>query len=483
MTHHETWLDWLFSPLAWLVHWFEGELDQSLGTGFEGFLAIFVLSSVASFLGLAVTMFMVFFVLEKLDGLLKSIFRWSVEGKDLVVVQRGAEDYVAIASVVSQLRGLTGVRFGYPVENRKRPTTNNTHSVGKAATRFVLAVPSGVRSIVRWIIGWVRHPLGAYLFIGSVWLALRSEFDTALQSGQGVIAQLAEPTGLAVLAVTVAAAAFALDHGLTPRTRGRNDHQREQARRAETALSEMRNVANSLPGAINDVASELIAVNPDIMGSAVEHATDGDYTVDGDRVIQVEHPFRHPLSHSALGRHRGVNWEKDEPLRHYRSGRVVGLPTDHPWDPAAPVRTSFQELGIILRDPTDFHVVNGQAPRQSRELLWDVRRPPRNSVVDSTEDNRVTLCMSRTRLEQRGKRLIDDFARSYLDQDPSPQKDSVEDPTALSLGHLLKQALHDFEGDLWEICTAQAKVRRFNDAVDSWQNPRSWLRRLGTRTG
>ncbi|UJH71724.1 hypothetical protein [Ornithinimicrobium sp. INDO-MA30-4] len=342
-------------------------------------------------------------------------------------------------------------------------------------------------SIVRWIIVWVRQPLGAYLFIGSVWLALRPASDAALQNGQGVIAQLATPTGLAVLAVTVAAAAFALDHGLTPRTRGRNDHQREQARHAEAALSKMRNVANSLPGAINDVASELIAVNPDIMSSAVEHATDGDYTVDRDRVIQVKHRFRQPLSPFALGGRRGIDWEKDEPLRNYQSnyqsGRVVGLPNKHPWDPSATVRTSFRELGIILRDTTDFHVVRGQAPRQSRELLWDVRRPPRNSVFNSTKENHITQCMSRTRLEQRGKRLVDGFARSHLGQNPNPQNDSDEDPTALNLEHLLKQALHDFEEDLWETCTILARVRRFNDAIDSWQNPRSWLRRLGKRTG
>lgn len=463
-----TWIDWLFAPLAWLVERIDGQTGAIDSLGVLGVVALFVTVSVIAFIAWPLLAVGAHVLLMNIDAWLESAFRWSVRGSDLKLVRQGAERYVAVAYVLSRARSWTGVGLGLPERDAVKLPGTNRGRVVKALTRGVLATPRLLAASLRFLLFWIRHPLGAYILLGSVWLHYRPDLEDAIRSGRGVVSGLAKPSGLAWVAVLVAAAAVILDHGLPPRVRGRNSHHREAATNAEMTLSRMRGSVVSLVDNIDASLEEVARASESVVASAVEHVTQGRFLVLGSEVHQIKEERRRSVGGFIA---HGPDWNPDDPLRHYRS--------DHEdWEPSAAVDADWDVLTGLVGEAESFSALSRQAPRPARALLWELYS--RSYLLPDAEPSRpiAAVLLGRDRLEQRGHRIITDFQLKGLHEGKVEQRDFQ-----VQLRELVRGAHDDFERDAWRVSLLRAQVERFSHSVESWQRTRGWWRRLGLRLG
>lgn len=464
-----TWIDWLFLPLTWLVGRLIAQTGESLPPGVEGVATVFLWTSMVAFSGVVCFSILASLVLRWTDAHVEDAIRWSIKGSDLSTYMRFAARYVGLQSTLMRIHGWTGVTWGTSPHRSDQIPGIAKSSVTRQVVRRLLALPIGISLVLRTAWAWVRHPVGAYVLAGALWMPYRPGFEAAVQGGKGLVASLAAPQGMAVLAVLFAAAAVALDHGLTPRIRGRNLFQQQQAAAAEELLQEMRSVAQSFAKHLQAGLDSVIRTRDRILGSAVEHVTQGSFTVHDGRVR--ESSGRSQWSRRMPG---DPDWAAKEPLRDFEPG-------SGPWDPADNARRDFTSLCEVVRDSRHFHTLMRQVPRSGRALLWECLpgRLPRFWTADPLPVWAYRL--SREHLERQVQGIIGDHKLLALLQEPSVELDGVQ--LRVRLDELVRESVEATEDTAWGVSVLYAETARFVDAVAAWQRPIGWRGRLGRRLG
>lgn len=465
-----TWIDWLFQPLTWLVQRLVEASGESMPTGLEGVASIFLVTSVIVFFAIVTCSFLASALLLRTDRALETAFRWSTRGSDLKVHAATAARYVAMHALLVKIHRWTGVVLGAPDEGSERIRDDGGLRLSRSLVRALLSVPEGVGVALRFAWGWIRYPVGAYLLAGAIWIQYRPGLDAAVNGGKGLLAALATPQGLAVLTAIFAGATVMLDHGLTPRVRGRNAFQQQQALEAERKLHTLVPLAKSMASHLASGLDQVVRTHESVGASAVEHVTNGEFSVlDGQlhRLSRRRIPFSRLASHDP-------DWESDEPLRQ------IG-PEPEPWDPAADLRGVHRQITLLLQDDAEFMATLRQAPPDARPFLWEVR--PVHLTRQWTEDALPTGAyrLSRQHVERRAKSLIDDYQLATILRRPAGE-DRVKQLDA-RLDELVadwNEAAHE---TAWRASVLHAKTARFVSSVHGWQKPAGWRRRLGLRLG
>ena len=465
-----TWIDWLFRPLTWLIQVLVEASGESMPAGLEGVASIFLVTSVIVFFAIVSCSFLASALLLSTDRALATAFRWSTRGSDLKVHAAAAARYVAMHALLVKIHRWTGVVLGAPNEGSERIRDNGGHRLSRSLVRLMLSVPQGVGVVLRFAWGWIRYPVGAYLLAGAVWMQYRPGLDAAVNDGKGLLAALATPQGLAVLAAILAGATVMLDHGLTPRVRGRNAFQQQQAVEAERRLHALVPLAKSMASHLESGLDEMVRTHEIVGASAVERVTHGDFSVlDGHlhRLSRRRSPLSRLASHDA-------DWESDEPLRQ------IG-PEAEPWDPAADLRGVHLQITQLVQDDAEFMTTLGQSPSDARPFLWEVRTV--HLTRHWTEDTLPTGAyrLSREHVERRAKSLIEDHQLAAILRRPAGEdRDKQLDARLDELVADWNESAHE---TAWRASVLHAKTARFVSSVHGWQKPAGWRRRLGLRLG
>lgn len=465
-----TWIDWLFRPLVWFIHRLVETSGESLPAGLEGVAMIFMVTSLFTLFGIVSFSFVSSALLRRTDWALETAFRWSTRGSDLEVHAAAATRYVAVHALIMKIHRWTGVVLGSPPERSERLRTKEGRRISRALVRALLSIPHAVGLALRFVWGWVRYPAGAYILAGALWMQYRPDVEAALNSGKGLVAAVATPQGLTVLAVIFAGATVMLDHGLTPRVRGRNAFQQRLAVDAEGRLHALVPLAKAMVTHLESGLDQVVRTHDSVGASAVEHATKGTFSLLDGRLHRLA------LRTNSLirqGSHQ-PDWESTEPLRHFGPG-------PEGWDPAAEARGVHLEIANLLCDFDEFKAILAQAPPGARPFLLDVRTA--NLTRSWTDDVLPTGAyrLSRHHIERRSKSLIEDNRLAAILRRPAGE--DRDQQLGARLDELVAEWNESAHETVWEASVLHAKTARFVTAVRGWQEPAGWGRRLGLRLG
>ncbi|WP_263120723.1 hypothetical protein [Cellulomonas sp. RIT-PI-Y] len=488
--------DWLFAPVAWTTKLIDGGFAADLG----GVAGLFIWASTIVFAVSVIVAFTIYTVLLNLDPLMERIAIWSIRGGNVVTMQRAASRYVTTRSILARLRRRTGVASGSepdPPESL-RPWLTGRQPIGGRLVRALLGVPAAMTQASRFIMHWLRTPVGLYLALGSIWVALRP--TTAVSAAGDQLVKfwhsISEPAGVAVVAVLLTAAAVALDHGLKSRTRGRNAFLQSQAATAAAALEQISAIAVDLRDSVHALVDNHVALYSKIVTSAVEHATEYRWTVRNGEVTKkhsVTRPWHLPINRP--------NWRHDRPL----SELVYSYP---PLE--ALQRNEEHLLADIVRirdavgDWDRYWAIRRQAPSAARGPLWELCPAGGRAIAQGTRPvatHKIVALLDTARLERFGRDLVRQvetitrtpsigcLSTSDLDPDTDEDDEDVDDPPTAELGvepgalEQIQQVLDDkaeeFLHNLWRASCFAAEMDRLIRAVDRDHNARGFAARLG----
>lgn len=494
--------DWVFAPVGWLADWADWA-DVGWAADAPSVAGLFLISSMVLLLVSMCAAFAVYEVLRWLEVVAERVSRWAVRGGDVQGLRREAVRYVAVTSVLSALRGRTGVRMG---SSRSRSTNLDpwlTSRRTRAAVRVrrLLAAPVVVVRLAWFVLRWLGTPVGLYLALGSAWVLLQPE--TALVSvGRwitGLWDQMATPSGVAIVAALLAAAAVGLDHGLTSRIRGRNTFLRERAATATASLEQVRQVAIDLRDSVNRLVEDHVSLYPEIVTTAVEHATWDSFTVrEGQVVRQGDATLRR------FRWRRWPDWEQDRPLDRLSgsSGEVELLSRHEEY-----LRNDIERMREAVGDRHRYLDLVRQAPASVLGALAelapsDARDHPSGS--GEMEPHPVVSLLGVSRLDRLGRALIRQIKAPGFDVLDGIPPAGMEEDSRVSRPVERSEPGTDVErrrehlerarqvvdrqaglymNGLWQATCFAAQMGRLTRAIERGHNPRSPLRGLVARLG
>lgn len=450
-----TWLDWLFAPLRCLTR----AVGVTPGTTFGEFVAAYLVTSILVAIALFVALAVVYFGLRWFDLAFERLMRWSARGADLVTHRTMARRYLAVADALSWMRLRTGIRVGSSEARDRGRVVWRRETAGRRFVRTVLGIPGIAISFVRTVWVWAGSVAGLYVLIGLLWLRDRST-DILSEAVTAVFAALANPAIAAVVAVVVAILAILLDHGLTPRLRARNGHQRDRAVEAEQTLEALETDAVDLVRDLDNGTDEYVRLMDAGARSAVDFVSDGACRI-VDGKVEARPADTIPPVRGAMGSE--PDWRADDPWV------TFDVPTAGRWDPAGEVRRDVEKMRSLLTDDPHFWRVWRQAPRRARSLLLDLRplsaRPGASGTLPTSMQ-----ALERSHL----RRTLTPILGVTTDSD-------TPDVRAERLQRAWAGVCADVDDALWEFSVSRERAAFFVNAVDSWQRPRGRLRRLLSR--
>ncbi len=261
-----------------------------------------------------------------------------------------------------------------------------------------------------------------------------------------------------------------LDHGLTPRVRGRNAFQQQLAVDAEGKLHALVPLARAMATHLESGLDQVVRTHDSVSASAVEHATKGTFSLLDGR------SHRLALRTNPLIRQESCqpDWESAEPLLHFGPG-------PEGWDPAAETRGVHLEIANLICNFDEFKSILSQAPAGARPFLWEVRTA--DLTRSWTDDVLPTGAygLSRHNIERRAKSLIEDYRLAAILRRPADEDRDKQ--LGARLDELVAEWNESSHETVWKASVLHAKTSRFVSSVHAWQEPAGWRRRLSLRLG
>ncbi|RMI13243.1 hypothetical protein [Cellulomonas triticagri] len=488
--------DWLFAPVDWMARLVEGDVPADL----RGIIVLFAFSSFLVLLGSIAARSTLFSVLLEAELLIQRIAIWSIRGSNVATMRRIASRYVTARSVLARVRSGTGVFSGFAPRDSEslRPWLARPRLRARSLVRALLGLPVLVAHVSRFAVYWLRTPVGLYLALGSIWVALRPT-TVGLAAGERLAEfwnSVSEPAGVAVLAVLFAAVAVALDHGLRSRTRGRNAFLQSQAATAAAALERISDIAVDLADSVCTLVDVHVGFYPEIVTSAVEHATDDWRTVRDGEVTNV-----HGDTRMSLFADRAPNWGDERPL----SEMAISRPrVERLRSYEAHLVADVARMREAVGDWDSYNAICRQAPTAALGLLRELSPAAGRDVAEGSglgSPHWIVARLDTARLERFGRDLVRRIGAITpapalncsslfgLGQSTKSVNEDGEDMhiagARVDLGSLeqmqrvLDEAADEFVVNLWRACCFAAEMDRLVGAVARDHNPRGFAARLG----
>lgn len=327
--------------------------------------------------------------------------------------------------------------------------------------------------------------------MGSVWVMLRPASAANATGGwfAELLSHIATPGGIAAIAALVAATAVALDHGLTPRVRGRNTFLRDRAREAEESLKRIEGIAGEIQVSLNWLVDEHLAAYPNVQSSAVLQATDGRYTV-----IAGEVESNRRSDPRTIQARRRTEWVFDKGVMGASGPHIHSdLLTEH----ERHLISTFERMNSTIGDYDTFRELRRLAPAAARGPLFEFapvlkRNIPSGAVGEvGTVLHRSVRHLGSGGLWNLGKSLFDQVSRARFEpasgevegrKTPARDRDAEIDEMRL-IQHVIDIQLEHHLEDIWEAHCFAAQMDRLERAVARHQGPRSTIGRLSARFG